>query len=104
MRGIACSSRKMPPAAWCGKDDVWHAIRTEPWIIIEQGYDSGTGSGTVRFTYTDNDTGLTYTLREGTALHSMSDGATKQGDGQPWTPPITVKGGTSGFYSIKVTK
>lgn len=48
--------------------------------------------------------GLTYTLREGTALHSMSDGATKQGDGQPWTPPITVKGGTSGFYSIKVTK
>ncbi|MBQ6339592.1 MAG: InlB B-repeat-containing protein [Kiritimatiellae bacterium] len=42
-----------------GKDDVWHAIRTEPWIIIEQGYDSGTGSGTVRFTYTDNDTGLT---------------------------------------------
>ena len=48
--------------------------------------------------------GLTYTLREGTALHSMSDGAIKQGDGQPWTPPITVKGGTSGFYSIKVTK
>jgi len=42
-----------------GIDDVWHAIRTEPWIIIEQGYDSGTGNGTVRFTYTDNDTGLT---------------------------------------------
>ena len=42
-----------------GTDDVWHAIRTEPWIIIEQGYDSGTGSGTVRFTYTDIDTCLT---------------------------------------------
>ena len=48
--------------------------------------------------------GLTYTLCEGTALHSMADGATKQGDGKPWTPAITVKGGTSGFYSIKVTK
>jgi hypothetical protein len=34
----------------------------------------------------------------------MSNGATKQGDGQPWTPPITVKGGTSGFYRIKVGK
>ena len=48
--------------------------------------------------------GLTYTLREGTALNSMADGATKQGDGQPWTPPITVKGGSSGFYTIKVEK
>ena len=42
-----------------GIDDVWHAICTEPWITIEQGHGSGTGSGTVRFTYTDNDTGLT---------------------------------------------
>lgn len=48
--------------------------------------------------------GLTYTLREGRTLNGMSNGATKQGDGQPWTPPITVKGGTSGFYSIKVSK
>ena len=48
--------------------------------------------------------GLTYTLREGATLDAMSDGATKQGDGQPWTPPITVKGGNSGFYRIKVGK
>lgn len=41
-----------------GIDDVWHAIRTEPWMTIESGYDSGTGSGTVRFTYTENDTGI----------------------------------------------
>lgn len=27
-----------------------------------------------------------------------------QGDGQPWTPTLTVKGGTSGFYRIKVGK
>ena len=40
---------------------VWDAIATEPWIVIESGYDSGTGSGTVRYTYTDNDTGETRT-------------------------------------------
>ena len=48
--------------------------------------------------------GLTYTLREGTSLKTMANGASKQGDGQPWTPTITVKGGASGFYSIKVEK
>ncbi len=42
-------------------DDVWSAIVTEPWITIVTGYDAGTGSGTVRFTYTDNDTGKTRT-------------------------------------------
>lgn len=41
--------------------DVWSAIVTEPWITIVTGYDAGTGSGTVRFTYTDNDTGETRT-------------------------------------------
>ena len=30
--------------------------------------------------------------------------ASKQGDGQPWTPTFTVKGGVSGFYQIKVGK
>ena len=48
--------------------------------------------------------GLTYTLREGATLDAMADGATKQGDGNPWTPTITVKGGASGFYTIKVGK
>jgi len=48
--------------------------------------------------------GLKYTLREGMTLGAMADGATKQGDGEPWTPEIKVKGGTSGFYSIKVEK
>ena len=36
---------------------VWNAIATEPWITVQSGYDAGTGSGTVRYTYTDNDTG-----------------------------------------------
>ena len=48
--------------------------------------------------------GLTYTLREGAELQSMQNGDTKLGDGQPWTPKITVKGGPSGFYTIRVTK
>lgn len=34
----------------------------------------------------------------------MADGDSKVGNGAKWTPTITVKGGTSGFYSIKVEK
>ena len=37
--------------------DVWTAIVTEPWITIVEGYDAGTGNGTVRFIYTENNTG-----------------------------------------------
>ena len=44
-----------------GIDDVWSAIVTEPWITLVENYDSVTGSGTVRFLYTDNDTGKTRT-------------------------------------------
>ena len=36
---------------------VWNAIVTEPWIALVSGYDAGTGSGTVRFICTDNNTG-----------------------------------------------
>ena len=41
--------------------DVWNAIVTEPWITIVDGYDAGTGNGTVRFIYTENNTGKTRT-------------------------------------------
>lgn len=34
----------------------------------------------------------------------MSDGDRVIGDGKPWSPEITVKGGESGFYSIGVVK
>lgn len=43
--------------------DVWAAIVTEPWITIVSGYDAGTGSGTVRYTFTDNNTGASRTGR-----------------------------------------
>ena len=48
--------------------------------------------------------GLVYQLREGVTLDTMHDGASILGNGQPWTPPITVKGGRSAFYSIRVVK
>ena len=41
--------------------DVWTAIVTEPWITLVSGYDAGTGSGVVRFLYTENNTGKTRT-------------------------------------------
>ena len=48
--------------------------------------------------------GLTYTLMEGSSLESMRSGDRKVGDGTKWTPNVTVKGGSSGFYTIKVEK
>ena len=42
-------------------NDVWNAIVTEPWITLVSGYDAGTGSGVVRFLYTENNTGKTRT-------------------------------------------
>ena len=48
--------------------------------------------------------GLVYTLREGATLDAMKDDDWTVGDGQPWTPAVTVKGGASGFYSIRVSK
>ena len=58
-------------------------------------------------TTSDTKPGLTYTLLEGETLEAMmscADGDSKVGDGEKWTPNITVKGGTSGFYTIKVEK
>ena len=48
--------------------------------------------------------GLVYTLREGRSLGLMADGDSKVGDGQTWSPNVTVKGGSSAFYSIAVEK
>ena len=48
--------------------------------------------------------GLTYTLFEGHKLESLSKGDSKLGDGNSWTPTITVLGGDTAFYSIDVTK
>ena len=57
-------------------------------------------------TTSETKTGLTYTLLEGTTLpfDDTNRGDSKVGDGSKWTPRITVKGGSSGFYTIKVEK
>ena len=58
-------------------------------------------------TTTETKPGLTYTLLEGATLEEMmscTTGDSKVGDGEKWTPEIKVKGGTSGFYTIKVEK
>ena len=43
-------------------------------------------------------------FREGVTLGGMKDGDSTIGDGEPWSPEITVKGGNSAFYSIGVGK
>ena len=49
--------------------------------------------------------GLRYTLHEGKTLDApLAEGDTAVGDGTAWTPAVTVKGGTSGFYTIRVSK
>lgn len=48
--------------------------------------------------------GLTYTLFEGHELKSLSKGDTKLGDGNPWTPKVTVSGADAAFYLIDVSK
>ena len=51
--------------------------------------------------------GLVYRLKEGATLEAMeanTTGETKIGDGKVWTPTLSVTGGSSGFYTIQVTK
>ncbi len=51
--------------------------------------------------------GLVYRLKEGATLEAMEANTTGEmiiGNGQPWTPTIKVKGGASGFYTIRVSK
>ena len=37
-------------------------------------------------------------------MEANTTGDATVGDGRPWTPKVTVKGGASGFYSIRVSK
>ena len=58
----------------------------------------------VSLTTADTRPRLSYTLHEGKTLDEMKAGDHTVGDGNPWSPEIKVKGGKSGFYSIKVEK
>ena len=82
---------------------VKEAIDVKKGAKIELGSGSqGTASPTI--TTAPTRVGLLYQLREGETLGGMKDGDSKVGDGQPWSPKITVKGGNSAFYSIGVGK
>ena len=71
---------------------------------IEIGAEVKLGGDEPVITTTETKPGLVYTLYEGTSLEEMTQKVIKVGDGAQWTPPITVKGGDSGFYEIRVSK
>lgn len=77
---------------------------TEEVLDTEKGALIELNATSPRLTTANTRPGLVYTLREGTTLETMAPGASTVGNGQPWTPAILVKGGTSGFYSIEVSK
>ena len=71
---------------------------------VEKGAEIELNAADPKLTTPNTRKGLFYQLREGETLNGMKDGDSKVGDGQPWSPEITVKGGNSAFYSIGVGK
>ncbi|MBQ3807176.1 MAG: leucine-rich repeat protein, partial [Kiritimatiellae bacterium] len=97
------------PAAVEGVIDLNNAVVKEAIVKealdpTKEGVDIDLNPSAPEITTAATRPGLTYTFSEGTTLEGMTQKATKVGDGTTWTPTITVKGGTSGFYSIGVTK
>ena len=94
---IPFSGSKVYPSQSVVKDDfVKEAL--DPIKGVEIILDPDSPSITLPYTRP----GLTYTLKEGRTVNGLEDGDSKLGDGQPWSPRITVKGGQSAFYSITV--
>jgi hypothetical protein len=96
------------PAASNGQISL-DAVTVKPEVVqaaldVEQGAVIELNPEEPVLTTSETVPGLTYTLVEGASLFDMKPGASKIGDGTKWTPPVTVKGGRSGFYSIWVTK
>lgn len=96
---ISPSSTEVSPNAGAGEIGVpapvgaiWDAIATEPWIKIISGYDSGTGSGTVRYSLTENDTGRT---RTGKILISGEEYTITQAARQMVKVQVGIEGGGS---------
>ena len=102
------SSLGAVPAASNGQISL-DAVTVKPEVVqaaldVEQGAVIELNPEEPVLTTSETVPGLTYTLVEGASLFDMKPGASKIGDGTKWTPPVTVKGGRSGFYSIWVTK
>ena len=71
---------------------------------VEKGAEIELNAANPKLTTAPTREGLFYQLREGETLDGMKDGDSTIGNGQPWTPKITVKDGDSAFYSIGVGK
>jgi len=98
----------VPEADASGTVDLTKAAVKEE--IVKEALDPAKGAEIVlnaeapSLTTAETKPGLTYTLHEGATPGGMNPGDSKLGDGKPWTPNITIKGGASGFYSIGVTR
>ena len=76
-------------------------------LSVEKGAEISLSPDKPMLTTPKTRSGLTYRLKEGATLEAMkanTTGASTVGDGNPWTPTITVSGGSSAFYTIEVTK
>ena len=81
------------------KEEIVKAV-----LSIEEGAEINLSAENPTLTTAETKPGLTYQLYEGATLSDLKAGDSKIGDGSPWTPKITEKGGASGFYTIQVTK
>ena len=115
MRGTAdiTDYLKIPAADASGAIDLNAAMVKEDYV--KEPLDAAKGAvidfaspGAPSFTTAPTREGLVYRLKEGATLEAMmaadTSGATKIGDGNPWTPTLSVTGGSSGFYTVQVTK
>lgn len=102
---------KLPEADAQGAIDLTKAtVRDE---IVKEVFDTDLGAEVKidatnpSITTAPTTPGLVYTFREGTTLEGLNEkapSASKIGDGEAWSPTISVKGGASAFYSISVGK
>ena len=73
-------------------------------MSIEEGAEINLSAENPTLTTAETKPSLKYQLYEGTTLSDLKAGDSTVGDGSPWTPTLSVTGGTSGFYTIQVTK
>ena len=81
------------------KEEIANAV-----LSVEEGAEINLSAENPTLTTADTMPGLKYQLYEGATLSDLKAGDSTVGDGSPWTPTITEKGGSSGFYTVQVTK
>ena len=81
------------------KDEIAKAV-----LSVAEGTEINLSAENPVLTTAETKPGLTYQLYEGAMLSDLKAGDSTVGDGKAWTPTLSVTGGTSGFYTIQVTK